>query len=73
MLRVAMQLSGAIILCGQLVAVTPAPAQDRSVDAILKEIDAITLPEPDLSRLEDKAYIRIFMKERGEIWVRRAE
>ena len=46
---------------------------DRSVAAILKKIDAMTLPRPDLSRWDDKAYVEQFMKQRSEIRVRRAE
>ena len=48
-------------------------ADDRSADAILKDIVAITLPEADVSRVEDKTYLRQFMKQRSEIRVRRAE
>jgi hypothetical protein len=51
----------------------PARGEDRSADAILKEIVAITLPEADLSRVADKPYFRQFMKQRSEIRVRRAE
>jgi hypothetical protein len=33
-----------------LAAAIPALAQDRSAEEVLKQIDAIKLPEPDLSR-----------------------
>ena len=43
------RLFGALYLCGSLAAATPALADDRSAEAILKEIEAIMLPEADLS------------------------
>ena len=46
MLPVTIQMCGAVILGGSLAATMPARGDDRSADAILKEIDAITLPEP---------------------------
>jgi thiol-disulfide isomerase/thioredoxin len=73
MSRVTIRVSGAVILCGSLAATMPARAEARSADAILKEIVAITLPEADLSRVADKAYLRQFMKQRSELRVRRAE
>ena len=73
MSRVTIRVSGAVILCGSLAATVPALAEDRSADAILKEIDALALPQPDLSRAEDKAYLRQFMKQRSEIRIRKAE
>jgi hypothetical protein len=73
MSRVTIRVCGAVILCGSLAATMLARADDRSADAILKEIVAITLPEADLSRVADKLYLRQFMKQRSEIRVRRAE
>jgi thiol-disulfide isomerase/thioredoxin len=73
MSRVTIRRFGAVILCGSLAAAMPARGEGRSADAILKEIDAITLPKFDPSREEDKAYIRQFMKQRSEVRVRRAE
>jgi hypothetical protein len=73
MSRVTIRVSGAVILYGSLAATMPARGEDRSADAILKEIVAITLPEADLSRVADKLYLREFMKQRSEIRVRRAE
>ena len=73
MSRVTVRVSAAVILCGSLAATMAAFAEDRSADAIIKEIDALTLPQPDLSRVEDKAYLRQFMKQRSEIRVRKAE
>jgi thiol-disulfide isomerase/thioredoxin len=73
MSRVTIQVSGAIILCGSLAAAIPALAQARSAEEILKEIDAIKLPQPELSRENDKAYIREFMKRRSQIRVHRAD
>lgn len=54
-------------------AATPLLAGDRTASAILKEIDAIRLPEADLSREGDKEYLRRFRKQRGELRVRRAD
>jgi thiol-disulfide isomerase/thioredoxin len=73
MSRVTIRVSGAVILWGSLAATKPALAEDRSADAILKEIDALTLPQPDLSRVQDKAYLGQFMKRRSDIRVRKAE
>ena len=73
MLRVMIRLVGVVVLGGSLLSTKPAPAGERSADAILKEIDAIKLPEADPSREEDKAYIRQFMKGRSELRVRRAD
>ena len=73
MSRFTIRVCVAVIFAGSLAATMPARGDDRSADAILKEIDAITLPEADLSRVNDKAYIQQFMKQRSEIRVRRAE
>ena len=73
MSTVATRVLGALYLCGTLTAATLALAGDRSADAILKEIEAITLPEADLARVNDKSYLAEFMKRRSEIRVRRAE
>jgi thiol-disulfide isomerase/thioredoxin len=73
MTRTTIQALGAIIVCGYLFLATQTLAGDRSADVILREIDAIKLPEPELSRENDKAYMRQFMKGRSEIRVHRAE
>jgi len=73
MARFTIRVCVAVILCGSLAATMPARADDRSAGVILKEIDAITLPEADLSRQKDKRYIEQFMKRRSEIRIRRAE
>jgi thiol-disulfide isomerase/thioredoxin len=64
---------GVVILCGNLAAARPALAEDRSAEEVLKEIDALPLPQPDLSKVDDKAYLQRFMKQRSEIRVRKAE
>jgi thiol-disulfide isomerase/thioredoxin len=64
---------GALFFCAILAATTPSLAGDRSASAILREIEAIKLPEADLTRVNDKAYLSEFMKRRSEIRVRRAE
>ena len=73
MTRLLIWLSGAMIQCGGPAATMPELAEDRSAQAILKEIDAIRLPEADLSRIADKAHLRQFMRQRSELRVRRAE
>jgi hypothetical protein len=73
MSRGMIQMSGAIFLWGSLMAATPSLAGDRTAAAILEEIDAIKLPEADLSREGDKEYLRQFRKQRGELRVRRAD
>jgi thiol-disulfide isomerase/thioredoxin len=64
---------GAMVLCVSVATTNVVFAQARTASAILKEIDAIKLPVPDLSREDDKTYMRQFMKQRSEIRVRRAE
>ena len=49
-----------------------ARGDDRSAAAILKEIDAIKVPEIDESRLADSAYVERFHKEEFEATNRRA-
>src|SRR5258707_596341 len=73
MFTVVIRVFGVVILCGGLAATMPSLADDRSADAILKEIDTLRLPQPDLSRENDKAYIRQFMRQRSKIRVRRAD
>jgi thiol-disulfide isomerase/thioredoxin len=73
MSRGMIQMSGAILLWGSLMAATPSLADDRTAAAILEEIDAIKLPEADLTREGDKEYLRQFRKQRGELRVRRAD
>jgi thiol-disulfide isomerase/thioredoxin len=73
MSTITIRVFGALFLCGSLAATTLALAEDRSAGAILKQIEAITLPEADLSRVNDKAYLSDFMTRRSEIRVRRAE
>ena len=72
MSRFTISLFGAVILCGSLAATMPARGDDRSADAILKEIDAIKVPELDESRVKDTAYIERFQKEQSEATNRRA-
>ena len=62
----------AVILCGSLAATMPARGDDRSAAAILKEIDAIKVPEFDDSRATDSAYGTRFDKEKSEAKYRRA-
>ncbi len=64
---------GVVFLCVCPAATLPALAQDRSPQAILKEIEAIRLPEADLSRVADNAHLRQFMRQRSELRLRRAE
>jgi thiol-disulfide isomerase/thioredoxin len=73
MSRAMIQMSGAILFWGSLMTATPSLADDRMAAAILEEIDAIKLPEADLSREGDKEYLRQFRKQRGELRVRRAD
>jgi thiol-disulfide isomerase/thioredoxin len=70
---VTIRVFAALTFCASLMATTPALAEDRSAYAILKEIDALMLPQPDLSRIEDKTHLQQFMKQRSEIRVRKAE
>jgi len=72
MSRFTIRVSGAVILCGTLAATIPARGDDRSADAILKEIDAIKVPEIDDSREKDSAYFERFNKEKSEATNRRA-
>jgi thiol-disulfide isomerase/thioredoxin len=73
MSTVATRVYGALFLFVSLLGTTRAIAGNRPADAILKEIEAITLPEADPSRVNDKAYLSEFMTRRSEIRVRRAE
>jgi thiol-disulfide isomerase/thioredoxin len=70
-------MGAAAVVCGSLLATATAPAparaDDRSPDAILKEIDAVTLPRLDAARREDSAYIRQFITEQRNAQSRRAE
>jgi peroxiredoxin len=73
MSRVSLRVSGAVILFGCLAATMPSRGDDRSPDAILKEIDSITVPVLDESRANDPAYMERFNKEHGEAASRRAK
>ena len=72
MSRFTLPVYGAVILCGSLAATMPARGDDRSAAAILKEIDAIKVPEIDDSRAKDSAYNTRFDKEKSEATNRRA-
>jgi thiol-disulfide isomerase/thioredoxin len=72
MSRFSLRVSGAVILFGSLAATMPSRGDDRSPDAILKEIDSITVPVLDESRAGDRAYNKRFDKEHGEATNRRA-
>jgi thiol-disulfide isomerase/thioredoxin len=63
---------GAAIVCGSLAATTPARADDRTPDAILKEIDAITMPVFDPSKRSDQAYVQQYIKESKEAMAHKA-
>jgi thiol-disulfide isomerase/thioredoxin len=63
----------AAVVCGSLLATAPADADDRSPDAILKEIDAVTLPRLDAASRQDSAAIREFLTEQRNAQSRRAE
>ena len=75
MIRVPRRAVGVLVLVVGLMA-SPrwsSAGEDRPVAAILAEIDAIRLPEPDPAREADEAYVREFWKEHGELTFRRAE
>ena len=73
MSRFTIRVFGAVILCGSLAATMPARGDDRSADAILKEIDTIKVPEFDDSKREDGAYIQRYIQERNDATKRKAE
>jgi len=73
MSRFTIRVYGAVILCGSLAATMPARGDDRSADAILKEIDAVKTPEFDDSKREDREYIQRYIKERTDATKRKAE
>ena len=51
-----LRIAGAAVVYGSLVATIPVRAEDRSPDAILKEIDAVK--EPTLDAKKEAAYWR---------------
>jgi thiol-disulfide isomerase/thioredoxin len=63
---------GAAIVCGSLMTTTAARADERSPAAILKEIDAVTMPVLDRSKVTDQAYVQQFIKETKDAMVRKA-
>jgi thiol-disulfide isomerase/thioredoxin len=65
-------MSGAVVLCGSLAVTMLARGDDRSPDAILKEIDSIKVPVLDESRANDRAYMERFYREESEATNRRA-
>jgi thiol-disulfide isomerase/thioredoxin len=62
----------AAIVCGSLVATTPARSDDRSPDAILKEIDAVPRPAFDASKQKDQAYVQRYIQELKDSLAKRA-
>jgi thiol-disulfide isomerase/thioredoxin len=73
MSRFTIRVCGAVILCGSMAATMPARGEDRSADAILKEIDAVKVPEFNDARREDRAYIQQYLTERSDATKRRAD
>jgi thiol-disulfide isomerase/thioredoxin len=61
-----------IALFGGWIAATGALAADRPVDQILAEIDAVKLPQPDVTKRGDRAYVQDFINKRQEALSKRA-
>jgi thiol-disulfide isomerase/thioredoxin len=73
MSRFSLRVSGAVLLCGSLAATIAARGDDPSVAAILKEIEAIRMPDYDASRREDEEYRRRYNREKDRVQRRKAE
>jgi thiol-disulfide isomerase/thioredoxin len=70
--RFLLPMCGAALVCGGLVVTTLARADDRSPDAILKELDAAALPVFDAAKRSDQAYIQQYIKDLRDAMARRA-
>src|SRR5947209_16390321 len=73
MTRFLIPMCGAAIVCGSLVATTPARADDRSPEAILKEIDAVKVPTLDPAKRSDRAYVQQYVTELKAAMARKAD
>jgi thiol-disulfide isomerase/thioredoxin len=71
--RYLLPLCGAAMVCGGLMATIPARADDRAPDAILKDIDGVTMPVLDRSKQTDQAYVQQYVKEYKDAVARKAE
>ncbi|CAN5672828.1 hypothetical protein BH23PLA1_BH23PLA1_15190 [soil metagenome] len=72
MRRLTMSLSAAWILSGALT--TGAFADEgRQAEAILADLEAVEMPQPDRERIQDPAYVQEFLEKRNEVTARRAE
>ncbi len=63
----------AALVVGFLVAAGPALAQDKPADAILKELDAVKLPQFDGTKRGDQAFIREYIANRQKAMEKRGE
>jgi thiol-disulfide isomerase/thioredoxin len=73
MKRYLLPICGAAIVCGGLLATTPARSDDRAPDVILKDIDAVATPVFDPSKRSDQAYVQKYIQESKEAMTRKAE
>ncbi len=62
----------AVVLGGWIVSSGGALGADRTADAILKDLESVTMPKQDVSRRNDRAYFREFMAKRQESMAKRA-
>src|SRR5690349_12308129 len=70
--RYLLPMCGAAIVCGGLIVTTSARSDDRAPEAILKEIDAVTMPVFDPSKRSDQAYVQQYIKESRDAMGRKA-
>ncbi len=60
------------LFAGNLATRTLAVDDVRKAEAILADLEAVEIPQPDRQRIEDQEYVQEFLKQRNEAMTRRA-